>query len=657
LKTNTPLAPHHSLAIRIFWIAAVLLIVGGSLRAARAAHNFYYLDAAMAYQERNINLSEYGLSVELAVQIRLIALYSVSFMGFAMGGYLFWRRADDWMAALIASALIGIGFEFWAPLEELARTELLWRLVKSPITASTMVCLLSFALVFPSGRLPHNHWRWLIVALALNEITRYGFNIFVNVTYVSEDSVPFWVVSWVMVLVGIGVLLWRYRHAPDVLQQQQMKWVLFAFSVMVLCILFTLVYVALLFGREAIFYIIGQVVVVPFVAYGGMILFILLMSFAVLRFRLWQVDNVINVSLVYMGLSAGLLAVFAGTLYVLLQTLRAFVPTLSGEQSAVALLAPTLLVGVAFGPARRRLQGAVDRWMYGDYVPQTRDLLDTPKTKTWLGKSIGEYQILQLLGEGGMGDVYAALSPSRQRTVALKVLASRLAQSDTYRQRFEREARTATALAHPNIVQVYESGRTADGNALYLVMEHLQGVTLAQYLHQRQRVPLIDLLPIVQDISDALDYAHQRGLVHRDVKPSNMMLTVTPPRAVLMDFGVAKSNDALTKLTHTGMIGTIDYIAPEQLMNARDVDARADVYSLAVVVYQALTGRLPFEGEVGQIISAHLYNPPPDPRTYVADLSSLAADALLRALRKTPAERFDSAGAFVAALSIATLSE
>ncbi|HVO44300.1 MAG TPA: serine/threonine-protein kinase, partial [Aggregatilineales bacterium] len=172
--------------------------------------------------------------------------------------------------------------------------------------------------------------------------------------------------------------------------------------------------------------------------------------------------------------------------------------------------------------------------------------------------------------------------------------------------------------------------------------------------------PLSEALPLLRDVGGALDYAHQQGIVHRDVKPSNVMLQPTSPlqptdntcRAILTDFGIAKIVSGATGLTGTGTMGTLDYIAPEQILNSSAVDAGADIYALGVISYQLLTGQLPFAGtNPAAIIFGHLQAPVPDPRQHVPTIPGRAVNAITRAMAKEPRKRFAAAGEFVAALS------
>ena len=276
------------------------------------------------------------------------------------------------------------------------------------------------------------------------------------------------------------------------------------------------------------------------------------------------------------------------------------------------------------------------------------------------GTLLGPYQVLEPLGRGGMAEVYLGRHTRLERTVAIKVLPARMSsQSEAGRspfaQRFEREARAVASLRHPNIVQVFDFGDLE--GTYYMVMEYIRGHDLNWLLRQSGALPPARAAGILQELAGALDYAHSQGLVHRDIKPSNVMLeepasSERPVRVVLTDFGIAKILGGDTAATQTGMLmGTLDYIAPEQIRSAGDVDRRADIYALGVMAYQMLTGQLPLRGDnPGALMLAHLQTPPLDPRNLAPDLPENTALALLRALAKDPAERFDTAGAMVAEL-------
>lgn len=267
------------------------------------------------------------------------------------------------------------------------------------------------------------------------------------------------------------------------------------------------------------------------------------------------------------------------------------------------------------------------------------------------GTRLSQYQILENIGRGGMAEVYRARHTRLERIVAVKILTANLAGDREFRNRFEREAQAVAALQHPGIVQVYDFG-DSDG-IYYMVMEYLAGRDLAYWLRERGTFSLAETTTIIQQVASALDYAHQHGVVHRDIKPSNVMLDPTvgnAGRPVLTDFGIAKIRGS-QHATRSGLLGTVDYIAPEQIDSGGEVDHRADIYSLGVMTFQMLTGRLPFENSsAAATLMAHLQQPPPDPRHYLPQLPQPPASAILQAMSKNRAHRFAAASQFAVSL-------
>jgi tRNA A-37 threonylcarbamoyl transferase component Bud32 len=249
---------------------------------------------------------------------------------------------------------------------------------------------------------------------------------------------------------------------------------------------------------------------------------------------------------------------------------------------------------------------------------------------------IGQYEIGEPIARGGMSEIYKGRHSRLGRVVAIKILPASLATEADFRTRFEREARAIASLRHANIVQVFDFGDIK--GTYYMVMEFINGSDLGSLMNSK-RLSLDEVASISQQVASALDYAHQQGFVHRDVKPSNVMLE--EERAVLTDFGIAKLRAGDTGATKTGMLmGTLNYIAPEQIRSSGEVDFHADIYSLGVMVYQMLTGELPFKGDnPGNIMMAHLQQAPPDPRDLLPDLPTEAALAILQALEKEPENR------------------
>jgi len=269
-------------------------------------------------------------------------------------------------------------------------------------------------------------------------------------------------------------------------------------------------------------------------------------------------------------------------------------------------------------------------------------------------KRLGRYELLRVLGKGAMGVVYEGRDPNLDRRVAIKtVKVENLSEEAAaeYEQRFRTEARSAARLQHPNIVSVYDSDR--DGNVAFLVMEYIQGDDLKHHLDRGVRYSLEQSLQIVRGLLSALDYAHRQGVVHRDVKPANLLMEASG-RIKLTDFGVARIQDSgEATRTRGNMVGTLKYMAPEQVQGQK-VDPRADLFSVGVVLYQLLTDKRPFDGDNDfTIIHQILGTDPPPPSAINPRLPATLDSVLARALAKSADERFASARDFALALQAA----
>jgi len=264
------------------------------------------------------------------------------------------------------------------------------------------------------------------------------------------------------------------------------------------------------------------------------------------------------------------------------------------------------------------------------------------------GATLGRYQVVGRLGRGGMADVYKGFQPSLDRYVAIKVLHPSMVEEAEFVQRFQREAKSVARLRHPNIIQVFDYDN--QGDTYYMVMEFLDGPTLKAALEEvhrrKEEMPLQVALRIVSDVGAALAYAHEMGVVHRDVKPANIMLDRSG-RVILTDFGVAKMLTG-TKVTVTGtVLGTPAYMSPEQGMGEPG-DSRSDIYSLGVVLFELATGRLPYDADTPlAVLLKHAHDPLPLPRAVNPDLPEEIERVILRSLTKDPADRYQTVQAML----------
>jgi serine/threonine protein kinase len=264
---------------------------------------------------------------------------------------------------------------------------------------------------------------------------------------------------------------------------------------------------------------------------------------------------------------------------------------------------------------------------------------------------IAGYRLEELAGRGGMGVVFLATHIALERKGAVKLIAPELAANEDFRRRFQRESKLAASIDHPNVIPVFDAGD--EGGQLYVAMRYVEGTDLAGLIRSNGRLAPAEAVELIRQVADALDAAHARGLVHRDVKPANVLLERRPSglHAYLTDFGLVKMTGADSGvLTRTGhFLGTPDYAAPEQILGG-DVDARADVYALACMLYHAIGGRPPFErdNDVAKLF-AHLNEPPPSLLAVRPDVPAGLDDVIRTALAKAPEERPGSAGEFAAA--------
>jgi serine/threonine-protein kinase len=270
------------------------------------------------------------------------------------------------------------------------------------------------------------------------------------------------------------------------------------------------------------------------------------------------------------------------------------------------------------------------------------------------GSQLAGYRVEEEIGRGGMAVVYRAYDDHLDRRVALKVLAPDLARDEVFRARFIQESRIAAAADHPNIIPVFSAGE-ADG-VLYIAMRYVPDGDVRSLIDRVGPLPAVRACALIAQAASALDAAHARGLVHRDVKPTNMLLEISPRTSrpdhlYLSDFGLAKPSAAATGLTATGQFfGTVDYVAPEQIQGD-PLDGRTDQYALACAAFEMLSGSPPFQREKGMaVISAQLSEPPPSLSARVPGLPAAADRVIAKALAKSPADRYDRCLDFAEAL-------
>lgn len=571
-------------------------------------------------------------------------------------------KSDEWVALLVAFTLIGMGTNAFQPLWLAARvigSETPVQFVMAMILAShPLTCY-----VLPDGKFPQKWmvyaaWVWLAWLMVSVFWASFPVNLF---NWDGEGFTVYLFALLAALLTGIYALIYRYLHTGNPVKREQLKWVVFSIAVAVLVGVGMNIFITFFEQTDPSP---GARLVVDMVTQTLSIFAQLsvpaAMVVSILRYRLYDIELVINRSLIYGLLTVILAAVFGILLFGLQAAYRA--ATGHGNPPTLAVVISTVAVSSIFQPTRKALRRFVNRRLYGmdvdfdEMARRNRELERSAHMPASGVTNIGGYRGLELIARGGMGEVYKAQHPTLNRTVAIKVLSAFFKNDDSFNKRFAREARAMAQLRHPNIITIHDYGEQ-DGFP-YIVMEYLTGETLSQILARCGRLSLEEALPLLEDLASALDCAHGQGVIHRDIKPSNVIVEPATTlsggrsqRAILMDFGIARFLTENTMLTASGdVLGTADYISPEQVHGTTELDSRADLYSFAVMTYQVLIGRRLFEhNNTWAMIRSHLEEPPPDPRLHVP-MEEVAAQALLKALAKQPEERFATVGEFVAEL-------
>lgn len=278
----------------------------------------------------------------------------------------------------------------------------------------------------------------------------------------------------------------------------------------------------------------------------------------------------------------------------------------------------------------------------------------TPGNDPYIGTKLGSYEIITAIGQGGMARIYKGFHAELNRYTAIKVVHWGLQEDPEFTDRFRREAQAIAILRHPNIVQIFDFGKHTSG--YYMVMEFIDGsdlsVLLSQHRERKELLPRDKVIRIIRDVAAALDYAHGRGVIHRDVKPSNIMIT-TEGQPILTDFGLVMLPAHRSQVTLGNTFGTPHYVAPEQAISSAAAVAASDIYSLGVILYEMATGRLPFDDESPLSVALkHISEAPPPPTTINPNLSHDVESVILRTLSKDPSDRFATAGDMVSALEM-----
>lgn len=649
-----PLSGGWLVLIRGLWAAVAVLIV--VLYALSIPSRL----AQISVEALELNTLQYGLTpVVFATYISILDTLTLG-ATLAIAIILFLRKSDDWVALFVSFMLVTYGLQVVRDSSALADVQPIVKQLINYVRYINIALVILFMYMFPDGRFAPRWSRLIAFPLIVYTAARVAL----PNTQINLDNWPALVgfaVIASLLLSGIIAQIYRYEEVSSQAQKRQTKWVVLGLAMAFTgFVIFTVPAIIIPQVAEPTIQRMTYIALgVPFL-YVSLLLLPIMIAVSITRYRLWDIDFLINRSLIYGALTVGLGLIF---LISVIALQFVFQSVTGGSQSPLALAVSTLVIGALFQPTRTAVRRFVDRRMYGIQIrydtpqPGSVILWETPAGYL-LGTKLGAYHVEEHLGRGGMADVYKGKHRTLHKPVAIKVLPEIYAKESNFRHRFEREAKLIGALGHPNIVQMYDHGEQ-DGT-FYMVMEYINGPELADVIRQRAPMPLAEARMILLDVASALDHAHAHGIIHRDVKPSNIMLEqttgsasvpITTQRAVLTDFGIAKLLSGNTRITNSGIVGTFDYMAPEQIRDAAHVDGRVDVYALGVLTFQMLTGRVPFTAShPGAVLIAHLQQPVPTPSRLRPDLSEDTSDAILKALAKEPDQRFATAGEFIRAI-------
>jgi tRNA A-37 threonylcarbamoyl transferase component Bud32 len=620
----------HGFTAAFFW---ALLIFNGFLFLRQSLVLWdYWNDHAATIA--SFNLLPAIIYAGLAIFIR--SLWFLLFAGVAL--LIYWRRGGEWIGFFVAcffliSPVISDTVNFLIILQG-DSISFIGTAFNYPIWWLFYALI---ALTFPDGRIRP---LWAVPIIVVPLVVWQGL-------YLQMLSYPFdapqnpiqWD-AWGIFLssiyaITIAIQAYRYNKHYRQEERQQSKWVVIGALGALLVMMYLIIFYDRIPAADPDFY------PATFTLWIGTAFVPVGLAISLLRYRLWDADIALNRSLVYGAVAVLLAALFALLTY--------GIQVLAQTQELIAMIIAGLLAILSFPRLRRFVQTVVDRYLFR--LRFNLDQLEAAQRPKHLqkgsltGQKIEGYKVLEIIGKGGMGEVYRG--EGKGRKVAIKTMLQQISPTDNFRRRFQNEVEAGMRLKHPNIANVLASGEFE--GVPYFIMDYIEGQNLRQVLEKQGAIDVSSALRILQQLSDSLDYTHHLGYVHRDIKPSNIMLKADG-KAILTDLGLIKQSDSQTDLTGTGAIGTIDYMAPEQIKAAHEVDYRADIYSLGIVAYEILTGKKPFEGGAVQMMFAHLQQPPPDAHELKPEISAAMAKAIQKALAKNPKDRFATAGEFMQAM-------
>jgi tRNA A-37 threonylcarbamoyl transferase component Bud32 len=609
-----------------------------------------FISYIFAFPVRYMQLLNNSALTPLIATIQLLTDYLLIITTSGLGFFLVMRRHSEFIAVLMGITLI-VTLPNIAGISNLP--VILHPLFHIPsalgiIGAAPLAFLLIISM--PDGYPRPRKLLWIVAFMLISDSIRYVLLFMFpppNVLSIRPIAI---IPNMIFISIATYAMYQRYRHHASPTQRQQFKWVFLGIFIAVVVNILNQVFrviSVLLAGNVAP---ITQVIVSFSTTLGGIILCVSLIM-AISRYGLWDVDLTINRSMVTGLVTISLVIIFTGIFWASQTVLRAILGENRGE---IAIAISALAIGTAFNPVRHRVRTFVDRRLYGfrfdlNQLASHQTKANIAQSGAFTGQVIDGYTLLNVIGRGNMGEVYRGVKNGQY--VAIKVMQTSHHSHKSIKERFERESKIA--LNHPNIIKTFGGGE--ENGLVYVVMEYVEGRTLKELLIEREHFSIDEIKHHFVALANAIDYAHAQGVIHRDIKPSNIFIraggTNRVAQIMLMDFGIAKNLGETVTLTGSDAVGTIDYMAPEQIIDSTTVDHRADIYALGVVLYETLSGVLPFQGSLAQVLFAHVNQPAPNIRHIRPDIPIPIADAIQRAMQKDPNDRFQSAGEFVQALN------
>ena len=455
---------------------------------------------------------------------------------------------------------------------------------------------------------------------------------------------------------GIAVQIYRWFNFSNAEEKQQSKWVVFGlFSAVVITFweeLPSFMYPILVQHStpHSVWY--AMISTIAFAI--GMLAIPISIVFSIQEQRLWQIDYVINRSIVYSLLLVFILGILMGMVFLFQDILTQFIP---GNAIALAIPMAIAILLIITMPLRKLLQTLVDKNLFGIHIDYEEKKFAHPTfilERQSIGSKVGEYIIEHHIWESLSASTYKARRETTEKTVALKILHKQLAEKAHFRKEFRQEAHILAQLDHPNIVQLLDYGDHND--CPFIVMEYVSDLSLKDLIQEQAPFSLSFTISILEQLAKGLEHAHQRGIYHLDLKPSNILLQVNlnqkiEVEPVLIDFGIATNTNYREDLSWVGIRGSFEYISPEQIRSSDYISNRADIYALGIISYEMLTGRLPYQAvNPGQLVFAHLLQPAPNPLKLVPHLPDRTALSIMRAIEKNAENRFESVSLFVKSL-------